>query len=1042
MKQKLLTLFFLSLLTVGYAFAQNRTITGTVIGKDDGLPLPGVSVRLKGTTTGVQTNADGKYQLALPAGNGTLTFTYIGYATQEIAAGADNVINVSLVPDSKLLGEVVVTALGVQRAKRALTYSVQSVDPAEVVQSRETNIVNALSGKVAGVSINNSGGQAGSSSRIVIRGNTSLTGNNEPLFVIDGIPVDNSTNRAIGEATESALFNGYGSNRGIDIDPANIENVTVLKGASATAIYGSRGAFGVVLITTKKGEKSSGKFPKISFSSSYAADNAYTTGYQTSYLGGSLGLYKNGLPASAGGYSEAAGGATQSTASWGPHKDSVSAAVIAAVGRPTVLDPRKSFYQTGSVYNNSISLSGGNDKTTYILGYSNVNQEGIVKNNDFKRNSVTASFSSQLTEAFTTSTSVNYINSANKRMPEGNTKRSFLYSLNFAPINFDSKDAYEKFGNLSWSTATGFNNPYWLVNNILMPSSVDRLIASNESSVKILPWLKLTNRIGVDTYTDEQREQVNIGTISIPNGRMYESLIKRAQFNNDLILTADKKISPDITFSGLIGNNINSRNYARRTIRGLNLSIPNFYDITNAETTESLQADSKRRLVGVYSSVTFDYKNYLFLSATARNDWSSTLPTGDNSYFYPSVSAGFVFTDLLGMSGNKYLPYGKVRLSYAQAGNDASEYLTNQTFTQANPGDGRRGNIAFPYNGVNGFQTSDLLANNRLKPEIVTEIEVGTDLRFLNNRLGVDFSYYDKTSESQILQQEISAASGYAVRTANAGEISNKGIELIMTGSPVKTKDFSWNLAVNFGRNKYKLKSIAEGVDNIFLGGFSSPQIRADKNYGYGVIWGQGFKHNAEGKLLIDDDGLPVLADELGPIGNATPKWNAGFRSSMSYKGLTLSGLLDVRKGGDIMNFDLYYSTFYGTSAVTANRNTMYTYDGVNETTGKQNDVKIKRDQAYYQNWYSSIDQNFVEDGSFIKLREVTLSYTLGKKILAKSTFDAVNFSVTGRNLWTKSDFSFGDPEGALLGNTNGQGFYNAVTPGTRGVTFGLNVKF
>lgn len=1041
MKKKLLYLIVLSFATIS-SFAQTKAINGKVTAQDDGLPLPGATVTIKGTNTGVQTGADGSYRITLPQGSGTLVFNFVGFATKEVAITNQTVVDVVLSADTRALTEVVVTALGVQKAKRALTYAVQTVDPTQITSSRETNIVNALAGKVAGVQINNSGGQAGSSSHIVIRGNTSLTGNNEPLFVVDGMPIDNSTNRGVGEVTESALFNGYGGNRGIDIDPSIIENVSVLKGASATALYGSRGAFGVVLITTKKGEKdASRKFPKVAFSSTLALDNAITQGYQTSYLGGSLGLYKNGLPANLGGYSEAAGGATQSSASWGPHKDSVSQAVISAIGKPAFSDPRKDFYRTGQVYNNSISLSGGANKSSYILSYSNVNQNGVVPNNTFKRNSILASFTTQLNEKFTTSTSLNYVNSDNQRMPEGNTKRSYLYSLNFAPINFDAKAVYEKAGNISWTSSTGFNNPYWLVNNISMPSVVDRVIASNESGLELLPWLKLTNRIGVDTYTDQQQEHVNIGTISVPNGRMYESMIRRTQLNNDLILSVDKDLSSDVTLSGIIGNNINTRNYARRTLRGLNLSIPEFYDITNAETTEALQADTRRRLVGVYASATVDYKNYVFLSATARNDWSSTLPKGNNSFFYPSVSAGFVFTDAFDWS-NKYLQYGKLRLSYAQAGNDADEYLTNQTYIQANPSDGTRGNIAFPYNGVNGFQTNTLLSNSHLTPEIVTEKEIGTDLRFFNNRLGLDVSLYDKLSKSQILQQEIASSSGYIARVVNAGEISNKGIEVILSATPVKLKNFNWNMQVNYGKNNYKLKSIAEGVDNIFLGGFESPQIRADKDYGYGVIWGQGFKKTTDGQLLIGDDGLPVLADELGPIGNATLKWTAGLRNTFSFKSLSLSALLDIREGGDLMNMDLFYSSFYGTAKITEKRNTPYVYPGIRESDGKPNTTKIIRDQSYFQNWFSSVDQNFVEDGSFVKLREVTLSYTLPQSLISKSPFQAVGISVTGRNLWIKSDFSFGDPEGSLLGNTNGQGFYHAVTPGTRGVTFGLNVKF
>lgn len=1040
--KKLLQSLFILMLVAGAAIAQDRTITGTVTGKDDGLPIPGVSVKIVGTQTGTSTDANGKYAIKVASGAASIQFTSIGYTQLTLPLGPSNVLNAVLSTDAQQLGEVVVTALGVSKEKRTLGYSAQAVKSQDILNSRESNIVNALAGKVSGVQINNSGGQAGSSSRITIRGATSLLGDNQPLFVIDGIPIDNSANRAITEADESALFNGVGGNRGMDLDPNTIETMTVLKGAAASALYGSRGAMGVIVITTKRGKKDANrKFPRVSFSSSLALDDAFTKGYQNSYLLGTGGFYKNGLPPGQGGYSEN-GGATQISQSWGPHKDSVSQAVIAAVGMPKVMDPREAFYRTGKVWNNSVSISGGSDVSTYMLTYSNLNQQGIVENNSFKRNSLSGNFSSQLGKNFTSTSTVNYTNSINDRMPEGNTKRSYLYSLNFAPINFDSKAQYEQFGNRSWTSETGFNNPYWLVNNIAMPSQVDRFIVSNESTLTLTPWLKLTNRVGLDTYTDQQAEHVNIGTISIPRGRMYEALIKQTQLNNDLILTGEGKINDDIKISGLIGNNINQRKYARRTLRGLDLSAPGFYDIKGVGTQEALQEDWKRRLIGLYASATFEYKNYLYLNATARNDWSSTLPVGKNSFFYPSVSAGFVFTEVMGMNNNPYFSFGKLRLSYAQAGSDADPYFTYQSYLGANPNDGTRGNIAFPFNGIGAFRKNSRLYNNLLEPEKVTEKEIGMELKFFKNRVGIDAAYYHKVSNKQILPQEISGASGFVDRVINAGKVINKGLELTLNATPLQTKDFSWDIAVNFSRNRYRLESISADLDNIFLGGFENPQIRADKNYGYGVIWGTRFARNDAGKLLIDDDGLPITADDLGPIGNVMPDWTGGIRNTFNYKGFSLSGLFDFKHGGDILNFDLYYSTFYGTAKITEQRNTMKLWEGIRQSDGQPNTTPVKQDQAYFQTWFTNTYETLVEDGGFVKLREVTLSYNLPQKLLTKTPFESVGFSVTGRNLWIKSDFSYGDPEGSLLGNGNSQGFYHAVTPGTKGVTFGLNVKF
>lgn len=1033
----------LLLTLVSHAWAQNRTISGTVTDASNGEPLPGVAVIVKGTTSGTATSYDGTYSINIPENASTLVFRFIGYLATERPISS-NVVNVALATDTKQLQEVVVTALGVEAEKRTLGYSAQNVKTEEIVQSREANVVNALAGKVAGVYINNSGGQAGSSSRIVIRGNTSLTGDNQPLFVIDGIPVDNSTNT--GFSGESSLFTGVGGNRAIDIDPSLIESMTVLKGAAATALYGSRGGNGVIVITTKRGQKTGDrKFPRVNISSSIAFDDAIIKGFQDQYLQGTNKQFASGTSSGPESFSEVrnASGVVNyfPTTSWGPHKDSVSQAVLDAVGKPSIYNPREQFYRTGRVLTNSISVSGGGDKSTYLLSFSNLDQEGIVPNNKFKRNNVAANFTSQLTEKFNVNTSVSYINSDHRRLPEGNGARSYLYGLNFTPISFDIDRFNSTPGNPNINYSPSFNNPFWLAANNGIVSQVDRFIVSTSADYQVLPWLKVSNRVGLDTYTDENGEETSIGTAGALRGRMYESLIKRHQLNNDFIVSANYDINEDLHVTGLVGHNVNVRKYSNRTVRGLNLALPGYFDITSAEKTEAYQADSERRLVGLYANATLEYKGYLFLNLSGRNDWSSTLPIENNSFFYPSASVGFVFTDVIGLSNSPYFSYGKVRASIAQAGNDASPYLTNRSYTQANPGDGTRGNINFPFDGQNGFDMNGQLWNSNLVHELVTEQEVGADLRFFQDRLGLDLAYYNKVSKNQILSQEISATSGFTNRVINAGKIVNKGAEATLTATPVKINDFNWDIQVNFSKNNYELKEIAEGVDNIFLGGFTSPQIRADKTYGYGVIWGSRFARNDNGEMIIGANGRPKLADDLGPIGNVTPDWTGGIRNTLSYKGLSLSALLDIRQGGDILNMDLYYSSFYGTAKVTENRGQSIVFDGVKED-GTKNDIPVVQSQSYFQNYYSNIDEFFVEDGSFIKLRELSLKYTLPQSLISKTPFEAVSLSATGRNLWIKSDFSYGDPEGSLLGNGNAQGFYHAVTPSTKGYTFGVNVAF
>ncbi|WP_312339019.1 SusC/RagA family TonB-linked outer membrane protein [Sphingobacterium sp.] len=1042
MKHKLLSFFVGSMILTSVAFAQEKKVSGRVTGAD-GKPLVGVTIAVQGSAVATQTDANGNYSLSVPTGK-VIVFRSVGYADKTlIVKESQSAFNVILEGSDNALEEVVVTALGVKKEKKSVGYSVQDVKADDILTSREPNVVNALAGKVAGLQITSSGGQAGSSASIQLRGNTSITGSSEPLFVIDGIPMDNSVNK--GDESVDPLFTGTNGSRISDLDPNIIESISVLKGAGASALYGSRGANGVIMITTKKGSSDENRvLPHVSLSSSVTFDNAITDGFQTTYLQGVNGNYRNGLPLALGGYAEEGGNTSpQTSAVWGPHKDSVSQKVIDAIGMPKLVDPRKQFYRTGVMWNNSASISGGIGQTTYRLTYSNTNQNGIVPNNTFKRNGFSGAFGAKLSKIITSNTSVSYTNTKNNRMLEGNGFQSFLYGLNFAPVSFDMKEAYEKYGNLSWQSplgsSTGFNNPYWLINHNSSPSTTDRFVISNETTIDILPWLKAINRVGLDTYTDLLEEKVDIGTKGVPKGRYFSALYHYKQWNNDFILSANHKINEDWSISGLLGTNYNQRGFNRRTVRGLDLNIPGFFDISGMGTIEAYQKDELRRLVGVYASANLEFKNYWFLNVTARNDWSSTLPKGNNSFFYPSISSSFVFSEAFGLS-NDIFSFGKVRASYAVAGNDAPAYYTTQTYTKANPGDGTRGNINFPFDGLNGFKMSHVLASDILKPEIVKEYEFGTELKFLKNRINLEFSYYNKQSEKQILEQPIASSSGYSLMVANAGRLKNSGIEVMLDIAPVKTENFSWNIVTNFAKNKYKLESLAEGVDNIFIGGFDNPQVRIDKDYGY-VIWGQGFKKNDQGQTVIGDDGLPVLADEFGPIGSVMPKWTAGIRNTFRYKNLSISGLLDIRHGGQMLNLDLYYATFYGSSIKTADRGEKMIYNGVRESDGHANTKEIVKDQDYYQNWFSAVDQNFVEDAGFVKLRELTVSYSLPKSWLKRSKLGDVTFSATGRNLWIKSDFSYKDPEGSLLGNQV-QGLYHSITPNSKGFTFGVNVKF
>ncbi|MDR8394410.1 SusC/RagA family TonB-linked outer membrane protein [Aliifodinibius sp. S!AR15-10] len=1029
------------------------TLEGTVTDAQSGEAMPGVNVLIQELQRGTATNANGEFSISgVESGTYTLVATFIGYQryTTQIQVGSEDITqNISLQPDVMGLEEVVVTALGIERETRAIGYSVQEVDGEAVARSQESNLVNALAGKVAGVQINSSSGQPGSSSRITIRGNSSMLGNNQPLFIVDGIPISNESDD---NPAGASVFTGGTSNRALDIDPSIIEDVSVLKGASATALYGSRAANGVVIITTKSGEQ--GLAPRITFNSSVGWDKAIVDGFNDEYLGGADGLYANGLPPGMGGYAEPGYSETGNTftiSSWGPHKDSVSTQVLDDLGVDQIptYNPREQFYETGIQTNNSISISGGTSGSSYFFSANNTDQSGIVPGAELQRTSLIGKFSSELSDKLNVQTSINYIKTENSWLSEGNGTQNFLFGLNFTPISYNLSPSEFEDGTQRMHHPA-LNNPFWLADNNGFNSDLDRYIATTSVSYDILPWLTISEKIGIDNYTDTRKGKTNVNTRGSTSS-MYDQKITRTQVNSDLTITANRDLTEDISVDLLVGNNINSRYYNYDYLEGTNLNIPNFFHISNANVVTGDEVVERTRLYSAYGQATISYREDIYLTLTGRNDWSSTLPDDNNSYFYPSASLGFVFSDAFDLFEDTFLSFGKLRASASQIGNDAPVYSLSTNFVQAAPGDGVRGDINYPFNGVNGYQLQEDLGNPELKPEITTEYEIGTDLRFFESRVRFDFSYYDRTTKNQIFEVPVSNASGFDSRLSNAGEIRNYGVEFALGLTPVQSSTFQWDLNVNFAKNTTDVVQLAPGVENIFLGGFTSPQIRIepDKN-GYGVIWSNRYERFEEGEmegvpagaLKINDEGLPIQAGGDGAIGNVQPDWTGNLRSTFSYKGIQLSAVLDRRHGGDIMNMDLFYTTFYGTAEITEKRGSTYTYDGYNVNSGERNDVEITRDEDYWRNFYSSTFENFVEDGSFWKLRELSLAYTLPQSVVSNIPIQSLTIKGTGRNLWIQSDFSYRDPEGSLLGSGNAQGFYHMVTPGTRSYSVSLQVTF
>lgn len=1009
------------LLALSVAYAQAPSVSGKITGKD-GAPVPGASVRVKGANTGAAAAADGSFHIAAKEGD-ILLVTAMGYNTYEIKVTKNGVVNITLEENSRQINEVLVTALGIKRDKRMLTYSVEEVKGATLVEAKQDNVVNALAGKVSGVQITNSSGVPGSSARIVIRGATSLVGNNQALFVIDGIPVDNS------EAgnTNGAMYSGGTMNRGGDIDPNIIESMTILKGAAATALYGSAAARGAVIITTKNGagKGKQGK-PNLSFSSSYSFQNAILPKFQDKFAQGSDGKYINGNN-------------VKGSGSWGPAIDTLK-----VNGVPVKkYDPFKEFFRTGHTSDNNINVSGYTDRSNYMVSYSYLNTQGTIPNTDYSRHSLFAKYGVKLLDNLQLSTQFNYIQSDNHRYLEGNNFVNPLWTIYGAPISWDPYPIVNEDGSQRLFRL-GRNNPYWILENTGLRDRNSRIIPVVTLSYTPLPWLTITERIGADMFvtTAEYHEAPgavgwgNNGSTPV-NGQMYKRDIKSQQFNHDFMVEARKEFNSDLFGSLLLGNNILTNYNDNGLVQGVDISVDKLYNISNFADVTSTYTYARTRKVGFYAQANLEYKRMLTLALTGRYDGSSVLSKENQFYPYGSASAGFVFTEPLKMTDNPIFSFGKVRVSYSAVGNDnMSPYSLSNPYFRASPG------VNFPFNGQNGYTLTNAYSFP-LRSEKMKEFEIGLETKFFRNRASLEVSYFNRKSTDLLTPSSpVSAATGFTGIAVNAGAMQNKGVEVSLGVTPVKTANLTWNINVNYTKIDNKVLSLAEGVNYIQFAGFTNPGIFAYANQPYGVIYGNYYLRNENNQMLIDDNGYPIISTNLGPIGNSTAKWLGGVTSSLNYKGLMFSFTLDHRHGGDVINLDNSYLYFYGTAKATENRGTTVVLPGVKQSTGKENDIPIVLDQRYYQESYSKANETSVEDGSFLKLRQVSLSYDLAPTLLKRTGFRSLVLSVTGTNFILHKNYTGSDPEVSLSGSGNGQGFSNFNVPSNRSVLVGMKVSF
>lgn len=1067
MRKIAVLMVFLLAAGISSAYAQTRTVSGKVTSSQDGMGIPGVTVVVKGTTIGAITDLDGKYQINVRPEHRTLVFSYISMRTVEAALGNQTTINVVMEPDVFQIDEVVVTAIGVSRESKALGYAVQSVGSEAIVRSAATNPINALSGKVAGVQITNSSGAAGASSFMTIRGTASITGNNQPLFVIDGVPIDNSqlTSGNPDDGSNNLLYGVALSNRVVDLNPEDIESVNILKGGAATALYGLRAANGAVVITTKKGSAIGGKRTSVAFNSSVTFEQiSQLPEMQHKYAQG-VGTY---IPTT--------------TAVWGPaisdlrfdgtttNPDYPLGSIVPAAGAPAGAQPIPdydhiaSFFQTGMSYNNSIALSGGNDNNTYYLSIANSTNKGVVPNNTFDRTNISLTSESKLSDKFKSETRLAYANSGGIRIQQGSNTSGVMLALMRMPPNFDitggvddpvnDRASYMRLDGRqrnAYNTG-GYDNPFWTVNMNQFKDIVNRLTGHTALSYVANEWLTVTYRIGTDWYSDRRKQFFARGSRTAPNGRIYEQQFYVQDINSDLLFAINRRINEDINFNALIGQNMFQTSFQNLFVQGDALTVPEFYHLSNAATHITRESKSKKRTAAIFADLGLSYKNMIYFNATGRNEWSTTLPEGSNSFFFPSFNGSFVFTELPALKDNSILPYGKLRASYAIIANDAFAYGTLSSFGAASYADGWTDGISFPFLGVPGFALSTTLPNSKLEPEFLKSFEVGVDLKFLKNRLGIDLTWYDNKNEKLILAVPIAKSSGYYAANLNAATMVNKGIELTLRGVPVQSKSLNWNIDVNFTKNVNEVIELAEGVDNVFLAGFVGSQTRAVVGQPYGSIFGNDWKRDANGNILIVDDpnawnyGYPESAEDETNLGNVMPDWTMGINNNISWKGVSLSFLFDIKKGGKMWNGTKGAMYYFGTHKDTESRGdgAVYVIEGVKMSNGQPNDIKVAKDINWYRNGegsgFTGPAGQFVESADWVRLRELTLSYQLSRSLLNKTFLNSAELFVTGRNLWLSTPYTGVDPETSLIGAGNGQGLDYFNMPGVKSYTIGLRL--
>ncbi|CAM4170781.1 SusC/RagA family TonB-linked outer membrane protein [Flavobacterium weaverense] len=1028
-KQLIFGIFLLA--TVVQAQAQSKVISGLVTDEQK-IPIPGVSIVLKGQKTGTQSDMNGQFKIQASATD-QLTLSFVGFETKTVTVGNAAVLNVVLSTSTIGLKDVVVTALGIKKSKRNLTYSTQTVEVEDLTRARDLNVANSLSGKVAGIDISRSSSGLGGSTRVTLRGDRSISGNNQALYVVDGIPIDNS-----GGGPESGA--GAGATRGRDlgdgissINSDDIESINVLKGASATALYGSRAANGAIIITTKKGSNRKGL--GISYSVGFQADTPRILQEQQNIYGqGTSGAYNKA-----------------SEQSWGPKMDGNQvptwSVIPADAGKtlPFTAQPNnvKDFYTTGTNLVNTIALNGGVEKTQVYFSYTNTAATGIVDNNTLKRNNLNFRLGSQFGEKLSLDAKVTYLNEIiNNRQRTGDAFDNVNRHVSRLPRNISLDDAK----NYSYVDAGGFtrqnfwnpgsnggSNPYWTKNNVKAVNERNRMMGFVALNYKILPELSLTLRSGLDKYVDDVELKWANNTYTIAEKGNYRVEQRDVmELNNDFLFNYDKKISEDFNISANFGGNIQQNKIISSFTDNGGLIIENFFTTGNAAAGTFDRSLFEREKQSLYATTDIGYKNLATLTLTGRNDWSSTLPKGNNSYFFSSAGITTIISDIFKMPS--FINFAKIRASIAQTGNDADPYNLTQTYTSSVGG-----------NGVIINRDGRLPISN-LKPEITTSQEAGIDLRLFDNRLNVEFTWFNSNSRNQLLPVTLPAASGWSSEFINAGNVKNSGIELTLGGKIIKQSDFKWDMSVNYSKNTNEVIEISPTLNEFILGaGDFMNTVKVIKGKPYGELYSRGYTRNATGQIIVDANGLPIITSAQSVyLGNTRPDWTGSIMNKLSYKDVFFSFLIGARIGGVVSSFTNANTYGDGVAEGTLAGRDGFVFDGV-FADGSANNKSITAEQYWTKvgGRNAPAGEVFTYSATNIRLREVVIGYNIPKELFGKTFFQNASISFSGRNLFFFKNNAKGfDPE-SVVGTANSSvGIEAFSAPSTRTYGATLNLSF